>query len=377
MGKTALVLSGGGARGAYQAGVIQALSEITLGHTSKPPVDIISGVSAGAINAAYIASTFDKLGSSAERLSHFWSTLTTDQVYKTGFTSLSRIAVNWAVDLAFGAMRGKTKIKALLDTDPLRTLLFSKIDFNNIYTNIANKKFEALEISATNYTTSQNTSFVQAHGNVANWHRIKRKSKISQITVNHVMASASLPLCFPPIFIQGNYYGDGCIRNTAPLSPSIRLGADKLIIIGVRRPLLIQDEDTEELLYPTVARIASVLLNSILLDAIDADLERLNRLNQTITAFPKQPGDQVPLKTIQYLYLHPSMDLGLIAAEKFEDLPVSIKYMLKGLGSKLEASEVISYLLFEPEFCRYLVKLGYSDTMARKLEIKDFFNDHH
>jgi NTE family protein len=374
MGKTALVLSGGGARGAYQAGVIQALTEITLGHTSKPPVDIISGVSAGAINAAYIASTFDRLGASAEKLSHFWSTITTDQVYKTGFSSLSKIAVRWVYDLAFGAMKGKTKIKALLDTDPLRALLYEKIDFNNIYTNVAKKSFDALEISATNYTTSQNTSFVQAHSNAPNWHRIKRKSKISQITVNHVMASASLPLCFPPIFIQGGYYGDGCIRNTAPLSPAIRLGADKLIIVGVRRPLVIQDEENEEILYPTVARIASVLLNSILLDAIDADLERLNRINQTITAINKQPGDQVPLKTINYLYLHPSMDLGLIAAEKFEDLPTSIKYMLKGLGSKLEASEVISYLLFEPEFCRYLVKLGYSDTMARKTEVTAFFS---
>jgi NTE family protein len=364
----ALVLAGGGARGAYQAGAIKALGEIS----GTNPYQIITGTSAGAINASYLASHLDTFKHSAAELASFWSEVSPEQVYKTAVTSLSRIAVKWLYDLAFGGVKGGDRINALLDTTPLRNLLLKRINFADIQANLDNGLLRSLEISATNYATSENISFVQTNERMPPWTRIRRRSEMTYISIHHVMASSSIPVCFPPIRIGGSYYGDGSVRNTAPLSPAIRLGASKLLIVGVRKPLEQTARNHTEEIYPSIARIASILLNSIFLDTIDSDLERLGRINKTIRAIPEEVADGTKLKPIDYLYLHPSQDLGMVAAEKYEDLPFAIKYLLAGLGTKNEASELISYLLFQADYCSYLAKLGYQDTIERRAEIETF-----
>jgi NTE family protein len=366
-----LVLSGGGARGAYQAGVLRAIAEISRENGIAQPFKAITGVSAGAINAAYLACMADSLTDACDNMAALWRSLTADRVYKTDALSAGRSGFRLAMDAAFGALYAKKMARSLLDTSPLRHLLAKTIPFDRLGQMIAEGRLNALGVTAMNYASASSITFVQGRDDLPMWSRSRRWSTRAQIGIEHVMASSAIPLFFPPVRVDDAHYGDGCLRNTAPLSPAIHLGADKLIVISVRRPDQVA-APIDSGIEPTIARILGVILNALLLDAVDLDMERMSRVNQTIDSVPGPMRRELNLRKIDFLWLRPSQDIGHLAASGFAGLPAVLRYLLNGLGSSSEASEVASYLLFDPAFCGQLVEIGYRDGLANREAIQNF-----
>lgn len=369
-----LVLSGGGARGAYQVGVLSAIADIAQASGIHQAFDIYSGVSAGAINASFLAAGVEEFADSAKDLVDLWSQITSNQVFYSDVASLGKIGFNLMKSVSVGAMAGSTPGQALLDTTPLRQLIQERLPFAKIQNNIDRGSLKALAITALDYQTSTAITFVQGEEGVSDWEKSRRRSEKTQITTDHVLASSAIPLLFPPIGVGDRYFGDGCIRNTAPCSPSIYLGAQKLMVIGVRRQSrtaydahILQSHKA-----PSVGRVLNVLLNSVLLDGVEVDIERLSKINAMVDEIPPGIHENIPYKKVDFVWISPSADIGAIAAEKHMKLPPIIRYLLKGLGSINDASEIVSYLLFDPSFCTQLIEIGYEDGMKQKDEIRRF-----
>jgi NTE family protein len=372
-----LVLTGGGARGSYQAGALRAIYEIGAKIGRPQPFRIISGTSAGSINASYLAANVHQPEVAMQRLTEVWSNLRTDRVFRSDFTSLGKIAFQISSDLVFGGFKRHGKVRALLDASPLRQLLNSSINFHDIDQNLSKGLIDAVEITGTSYATSVCVSFVQSIKPVKHWTRLTRYSEPTKISIEHVMASTAIPLFFPPTKVGSMFFGDGSLRNSTPLSPAIRLGSKSLMVIGVKKEKN-PDQDTEQLdlVVPSIGRVVSVVLNALFMDAVDQDLDRLKRINDTMRLIPKDQQDKTPFKPIEFLYIRPSRDLGLMAAESFDALPETMQYLIRGLGSKEEASELLSYLLFEKSYTSKLVSLGYEDTIAMRNKVEDFLMAH-
>jgi NTE family protein len=369
--KVGLVLSGGGARGAYQAGVMKAIAEIAADAGLEKPIPIITGVSAGAINASFLAARSDNFQEATDLMVRMWSTITADQVFKTDALSAGRSGLKFLTDATIGAFYKKKLARSLLDTSPLRKFLDQNIPFSRIDENLQKGHIDALAITAMNYGNSNSISFVQSAKEPEMWMRSRRRSEKAWISTPHVMASAALPLFFPPVGVGDEHFGDGCLRNTAPLSPAIHLGADRLLVVSVRRPDGLTPPPTQAI-EPSVARVLGVVLNALLLDAVDVDMERMNRINQTIELIPETNRNHVSLRKVDFLWLRPSQDIGNLAGDLFDRLPKVIKYLIGGLGSSKEASELTSYLLFDPDFCGRLVKVGYEDTISNRAAVLSF-----
>jgi NTE family protein len=368
--KTALVLSGGGARGAYQAGVLKGLAEI-LPEKKKSPFQIISGVSAGAINTAKLACDIDSFANAVEKLNYLWSQVETDQVFKTELLSFNT--------LSLGFFSGKKKnFDSLLDTSPLEELLIKNCDFSKIKSNIKLGHIESLIITANNYNTGSAVSFVQSSESDKIWKESRRVAQEVELNSKHIMASSAIPMLFPPIKIGHEFYGDGCVRNNTPCSPPIRMGAEKLFVIGVRTqtngsPLSSESLNTFE--PPSIIRIINTLLNAVLLDSVEQDVRRIQRINQFIE--DASHGGEVEnkdLKSIPALCISPSEDIGVLARAHAHHLPRLLRMTLSTFGSLDEASEIISYLLFDAQFCRKLIDMGYHDAMSSKENILNFFH---
>lgn len=371
--KTGVVLTGGGARGAYQAGVLHGIADLCTTTGIKNPFNIITGCSAGSINASYLAANIHRQRDAAADLATFWSRLRTQEIFRTDVFSLGNIGTRLVTDIALGGIKKKKMARALLNTAPLRELVGKYVNFSQIGENIRAGHLDALTVTATDYVNSENISFVMAKDDSLAWRRARRRSHFSDITLNHVMASAAIPLFFPAYQIDGRFYGDGCLRNQAPLSPAIHMGADRLLVIGVKK-MRPDDPDAGDVMKPTLGRVISVLMNAVLMDNVEYDIERMSRINRTIEAVPEDVRGQLPLRKIDYLFLRPSVDLGHLAAQKFDLLPDTIKYLVSGLGSRTEASELISYLMFESEYCHELSKIGYDDAMAQMDQIIAFLS---
>jgi len=372
---TGLVLTGGGARGAYQAGVLQGIAEITAKHGKAVPFGVISGASAGAINASFVAAAADDFTSAMARLAKFWGSLHSGSVFRTDVRSLARIGFNWAGDLTMGSLKGSKRARALFDTTPLQQLIADSIPFRRIRANLDSGIIQACEVSALDYRTSENVSFIMSRTPIAEWVHPRRRSVFSEIAAQHVLASSAIPLLFPPVNVEGRHYGDGCVRNPAPFSPAIRLGASRLLIVGVRHgrsPGVPRPENLPSALRPSIARILGVVINAVMMDTVEHDIDRLARLNAVVRGVPNEYRQQMPLKEIEFLAIQPSEDLGEMAAQQFHRLPAAIQYVVRGLGSRTEASELVSYLLFEPSFCRLISELGRQDAHRRQDEIAAF-----
>lgn len=367
-----LVLSGGGARGAYQAGVVRALYEISK-ELNRPDIfRIISGVSAGAINAAFLASHMEDLDLATAAMCRLWQNLKAEDVFSTRYSDIARSASRVIRTLSFGGMSQSLTADhiSLLDTAPLNDLLRQAIVFPQIQKNIDAGILKAVSVTATDYTTSLGITFVQGTPEITMWHRARRHSLRTDLTLDHVMASSAIPIFFPPIKVEGRDYGDGCLRNQAPLSPTVHLGANRLLVVGVRASRRVHINNTKPM-RATLGRIASVLVNAIFMDAIEADLERLHIINQALgqNADPSGPPG---LRPVVPFYLKPSRDIGQIAFLHGDRLPRVIRYLMGGLGSAEETSDLLSYLLFDPQYCSELVELGYQDTKARTAELALF-----
>jgi NTE family protein len=372
----ALVLSGGGARGAYQVGVIRAIGEIAHENKVIDPFQVLCGVSAGAINATFLASECHQFHRATEKLVDLWASLTSDQVFHTDVLSMSRIGLKWMSELSLGGFKSSlnpAEGRSLLNTEPLSDLLRKNMIFENIQENLDEGRIKALAITALEYQTSETITFVQGADDTPSWEKPRRRSEKTIIRPEHVMASSSIPLLFPSTQVGHRHFGDGCVRNNAPLSPALHLGASELLVIGVRLQKEISTPPGTSLSKtPSVARVANVLLNSVLLDGVEVDFERLQRINEFIRRVPEAHHTRLNFKPVHALFISPSEDIGRIAAEMSSRLPRVIRYLLKGLGPLNEASEIISYLLFEKAFTSRLIEMGYQDGMAQKKEITRF-----
>lgn len=374
----AVVLSGGGARGAYQVGVLSAINDILNKKSLPNPFDTYTGVSAGAINATHMAAHNNDFNVATSSLVKLWSHLDADKVFKSDALNLGKIGLQWMSELSFGGITGTTPGRALLDTSPLNDLLKNNLPIPKILQNISNKNLKALALTAVDYKSSEGVTFVQGQADLKMWQKARRHSELDNITVDHVMASAAIPLLFPPIKVGSRFFGDGCIRNTHPCSPAIHLGSQKLLIIGVRK------EDPENVYSleksistqaPSVARVMNTLLNAILLDGIEADVEKLEQMNQFARSLKDNKTRYQP---IDYVWISPSGDIGALAAQRSRKLPRLIRYLLKGLGSIEEASEIVSYLLFETSFCSELIEMGYQDGLKQQEQfLKVFAKEFH
>ncbi len=372
--KVALILTGGGARAAYQVGVLRALSEL-LPKDACTPFPIICGTSAGSINATELAVDAANFHHAVRRLMMVWKNFHVSHVYRADMLGALRNSARWMFTGLTGGRRLSSKPISLLDNTPLAGLLRKFVDFSAIQRSIDEGHLIALSITCSGYTSGQSVTFYQGQPDLQNWQRARRIGLAMPIEIDHLLASSAMPFIFPPARINREYFGDGSMRQIAPVSPALHLGADRLLVIGVGRQLQPNAERIQGGSYPTLAQIAGHALNSIFLDSLEVDLERLQRINRTLELIPADVRRQTgyPLRQVHFRVITPSEELEKIAAEFAQELPRTIRTLLSTVGgTRRSGSNLLSYLLFEKSYCRALIKLGYKDTMARKEDLLAF-----
>ena len=366
--KIGLVLPGGGARAAYQVGVLKAISELI---PDSNPFSIISGTSAGAINASLLASRSQSLKEAVEVLSGVWCNFKTNKVYRTETTVMLKSIFQWLLTVSSGGVLAKNP-KSLLDNSPLRQLLEDTINLEGIKNNIDKGNLDAFAITAASYSSKKSVTFFQSEEDDIDWERFLRVGVKTDILIDHLMASIALPLIFPAVKINNEYFGDGAMRQATPLSPAIRLGAEKLLIITTdsKSP---NNQLTDNQIYPSIGEVGGYMLDALFTGGLLSDLERLDRINQIIenSGNNSVQTSNKKMKHLDYCVISPSKDIKKIAKEHYKDVPYSVKLLMKGLGLKnREESELLSFLLFESSFTSSLIQLGFEDGMTNQSEIK-------
>ena len=382
--KTGLILTGGGARAAYQVGVLQAIAAI-LREAGWPPArtpfDIICGTSAGALNATALACRADNFGEGVQKLLDVWQHIEVEQVYRADSLGVLRSGARWLSLLSFGWLLRKWRAAppaSLLDNTPLVSLLHRMLDLPRLDAVLSDGLLHALAVTASSYTCGQHLTFYQSAAEIAPWVRTQRLALPDQIGVEHLLASAAIPFIFPavPLFLDGHreYCGDGSMRQLAPISPAIHLGASKVLVVGSGRPSTPERPAGEAARYPSLAQIAGHSLSSIFLDGLAIDIERLNRINLTLSMLPEEFRDKTPLKPVELLVIAPSERLDDIAVRHVASLPAPIRTMLSGIGAtEARGATLASYLLFESTYTCELIRLGQRDTLARQADVLAFF----
>jgi NTE family protein len=371
--KSALVLAGGGARAAYQVGVLQALKEI-LPDPASNPFPIIAGTSAGAVNAAALACRADNFAEAVDTLLDVWRNFEPRHVYRADFPGAAANSARWLAGLLFGAFLRDRQI-SLLDNRPLAALLARRLDFGRIAENIDRGALDAVAITCSGYASGQSVSFFEGAPHLAPWRRSQRVGLRAKIGLEHLMASSAIPFLFPPHKLHREYFGDGSMRQIAPVSPALHLGADRVVVVGTARIRNDDPERTRGESYPTLAQVAGHVMNSIFLDSLAVDVERLERINRTVAAIPRERlrDSGIALHHVDVLVLTPSEPLDAIAARHLRSLPGTIRFLLRSVGAmRRGGANLASYLLFEQGYCRELVALGHHDTMRRRDEVEAF-----
>lgn len=370
--KTALILTGGGARAAYQVGFLLAVAKLSS-NRRRNPFPILCGTSAGAINAAGVACLADNYGKAVSILADFWRNMHAEHIYRADAIGIGRSGARWLALLIAGWMV-RNPPRSLLDNSPLHALLTRNLDFSGIERSIDNGALHAVSITASGYESGESISFFQAHHSAHTWRRVQRLGIRAKIGVEHLLASSAIPFIFPPTRIHREFFGDGSMRQLAPISPAIHLGAEQVLIVGGSRKNGHLDRQRIEI-HPSLAQIAGHALSSIFLDSLEVDIERMQRINQTLSAIPPEirAHSDIVLRPIKTLIISPSERLDRIAAEHATALPWAVKVLLTGLGAmNRRGGALTSYLLFERPYTRALIDLGYADTMAQQTEVGDF-----
>lgn len=366
--KTALLLTGGGARAAYQVGVLKALAQ-QFSRNSKIPFEIVCGTSAGAINATGIACYASCFHLGVKKIEWVWRNFHTHQVYYSDYLRLSWHLLRGFLS-AFQADYANKRPVSLLDNKPLRLLLHNILDLQRIDRNIQGGYLSSVSVTASSYNSGDSISFFQS--DTANeWRRAKRCGQKTLLGIHHLLASAAIPLVFPSVRIHQHYYGDGSVNQLSPLSAPIHLGADKILIIGLEQPRA-HDVTSSMPHHPGLATVAGHLLDTIFSDTLNADLERMHRINKTIDtlAANKIPTD---LKKVDSFLLNPSVNFNEIASQHFLHLPMAVRTLLRLIGiTQHSESSLTSYLLFEKSYTKRLIEIGYQDAMQRMPELLDF-----
>jgi NTE family protein len=369
----AVVLTGGGARAAYQVGVLRALA----GRLSQVGCSILTGVSAGAINAAYLATRQGSLPEKIEGLWKLWANLRADDVFEVGPASLAPRVLAWGLQLASGGRPPAPRPRSLVDTTPLRALLVRHLEADErgllpgIERNLEGGRLKAVALTASSYSTGQSITWVQGRA-IEMWERAHRKGIACRLGVDHVMASSALPIFFPAVQIDGGWYGDGGIRLTAPLSPAVHLGATKIIAISTRYGRSREEADRPVVDgYPPTAQVVGVLLNAIFLDLLDNDALRLERINRLIEHLPEDK--RLGMRHVDLLVLRPSRDLGRLANEYEPRLPRAFRFLTRGLGTReTRSNDLLSLLMFQRDYLLRLLELGEADAERRADELAAF-----
>lgn len=365
---TALILPGGGARGAYQVGVIKAICELQGCHKNYFPV--ICGTSAGAINAAVLASHAHDMRTGIDSLERFWRSMECERVYRTDALTVLQSGLRFAVTLLSAGLI-KSHPKSLLDNTPLRTFLSSELLLEGIDVAIEKGALQGVSVTASGYISAGAISYFQAAKHIQPWERPRRKGVPTTLQLSHLLASTALPFIFPAERIGNEYFGDGGMRQTAPLSPAIHLGANRILVIGTRdeKPDVALGEVSE---YPSAGEIGGYLMDTIFMDTLNTDLSRLNRINKTLTLVPAQERDKAGLINIESMVIKPSQDLRHITRAHVHEIPRSVQILLRTLGGWGRDWRMASYLLFSSAYCSELIDLGYADGMNSELELRHF-----
>lgn len=366
-------MGGGGARAAYQVGVLRHLAE----RFPELRIPYITGVSAGAINAALLASHHGTFLQSVRELNHLWGDLTIQDVFRVDGRSLAMNAFRWLRQLASGGIGGTSAVRGLVDTAPLRAYLSEvlhavKGELTGIQYNLEHGRLRAVAISTSSYSTGRSVTWVQG-SDIQEWERPQRVAQKSTITVEHIMASAALPMLFPAVQLENGWYGDGGVRLVAPLSPALHLGARHILAISTRYDRG-ETEASEDLIqgYPPPAQVVGVLMNSVFLDLLDHDAMRLERLNRLLDSLPLE--EREGLKPVQLMTIRPSVDLGRLASEHEAELPRAFRFLTRGLGTRQTRSpDFLSLVLFQPDYLRALMDIGEADAIARADDFEAFF----
>lgn len=365
----ALVLTGGGARAAYQVGVLSAIAELAPDLTFP----ILTGVSAGAINAVYLASHRGSLAAAVETLRGEWSRLTVNRVYRIRPIRIGHALFRGLAQTVAGRSGEAVAVRGITDVQPLREFLEAGLDLSGIDANVASGRLRAVALSTTSYGSGETVTFVQGPPDVPTWRRALRYALRAQLTIDHVMASSALPILFPAVRIGDDFYGDGSVRQSTPLAPAIHLGAGALLVITQRSDPGMHAAPPPLREYPTLADVGGLLLHSILLDALEADVERLERLNRLLAHLPEGVRPPDGLRRVHLLTVRPSRDLGALAAGHGARLPPMIRWLVGGIGGdRATAVDFLSYLLFDPGYTATLIELGYHDARRDWSRIERF-----
>jgi len=374
-GKLGLILTGGGARAAYQVGVLKAIAEF-FPQCTRNPFSIICGTSSGSLNAAALAVHSHSLHRGVRYLLEVWTQSHVNLVYRTDFVGVLKKVMHWLLGLILSGI-GINKLRkvALLDNTPMVSLLKAVLPYENIQKNIDAGNLYALSITASAYSSGCSVTFYQGAKSVVPWTRARRVGIPTRITGEHLLASSAIPLIFPAVLIDHEYFGDGAMRQQAPLSAALHLGATRLLIIGFGQGETRQPGPDDTSNYPSLGEIFGHVMDSVFLDGMVADLERMQRINHTIEMLAEDSQQNINMQHVDFLVIEPSQPIEEIAHRHVMSLPWTIRFLLRGFGvMRRSGASLVSYLLFEKSFCCEIIELGYQDALKKRQEIYAFIN---